>query len=285
MKTRGFNGKVAAITGAASGIGRSLALALARQGCELALSDVDERGLAETVSRIEGVAVTSRRLDVCEPDELRAWADEVVREHGRVNLIFNNAGISYAATVRGAEDADFQRVIDIDFWGVVHGTRAFLPHLEASRDGHVVNISSVFGLIAFPGQAAYNSAKFAVRGFTEALRIELEMTGSPVSATCIHPGGIKTNIARASKVHPSLATLGVDVERAGRDFERSFRLTPDEAAAIILRGVEKNARRVLVGADARLIDAIQRLVPGRYHALVAGISHRVRSKKAGKTKR
>lgn len=276
---KSFEGKVAAITGAGSGMGRSLAVALARRGCEVALSDVDERTLSETVGLVKdasSVRVTKRRVDVAKRDEVYAWAADVVRDHGRCNLVFNNAGISYAATVAGAEYDDFERIVDIDFWGVVYGTKAFLPHLVASGDGHVVNTSSVFGLIAFPGQSTYNAAKFAVRGFTEALRVELEITGAPVSATSVHPGGIKTNIARASKRHASLRELGIDdLDGAGERFERAFRVTADDAAETILKGVQKNARRVLVGADAHVIDLVQRLVPGRYHGLVARAARRV----------
>jgi NAD(P)-dependent dehydrogenase (short-subunit alcohol dehydrogenase family) len=287
MKTKSFAGKVAAITGAGSGMGRSLALNLAHRGCDVALSDVDERTVAETAALVKdasSVKVTYRRVDVADAGAVRAWADQVVRDHSRVNLIFNNAGISYAATVEGYEDADFERIIDVNFWGVVNGTRAFLPHLVASGDGHVVNTSSVFGIIAFPGQSSYNSAKFAVRGFTEALRIECEIKGSPVTATCIHPGGIKTNIARASKVHSSMTTLGVDdLEAAAERFEKSFRVSADDAAEIILRGVSKNARRVLVGTDAHVIDLVQRLVPGRYHAILARLHQRIANRQRKKT--
>lgn len=277
---KSFAEKVAAVTGAASGMGRSLAIALARRGCSVALSDVDERGLAETARLAQAanpnIRVSTKRLDVADGEAMRAWAKDVATEHGRCNLIFNNAGISYAATVEGAEHADFERLIDINFWGVVHGTKAFLPYLRASGDGHVVNTSSVFGLIAFPGQCTYNASKFAVRGFTEALRIELEITGAPVSATCVHPGGIKTNIARASKVHPSMAELGVDDSDAAKSrFERAFRVSADEAAETILRGVQKNARRVLIGTDARMIDLLQRLLPGSYHGVLARVSRRV----------
>jgi NAD(P)-dependent dehydrogenase (short-subunit alcohol dehydrogenase family) len=269
VKTSTYSGKVAAVTGAASGMGRSLVIQLAAAGCEVAACDVDEVGLAETAKLSTGARVTTQRVDVSKNDQMKAWAEASVKAHGRVNLVFNNAGISYAATVQGFDDEDFKRVIDIDFWGVVHGTRSFMPHLTASGDGHVVNISSIFGIIGFPGQSAYNAAKFAVRGFTEALRIELEMTKAPVSATCVHPGGVKTNIARRTKVHASLSTLGVDLETATADFESQFRLTADEAAAIILSGVRKNARRVLVGWDARGIDLMQRLFPGSYHGLLA----------------
>lgn len=271
---KSFAGKVAAVTGAASGMGRSLAVLLAKQGCEVALSDVDEVGLAESARLAEaakpGIRVTKKVVDVANQDAMKEWAREVASDHGRVNLIFNNAGIAYSATLEGADQKDFDRLMDIDFWGVVYGTRAFLPYLRASGEGHVVNTSSLFGLIAFPGNGTYNSAKFAVRGFTEALRMEFEITGAPVSATCIHPGGIKTNIARAARVHPSMADLGItDAEKSKRDFEKAFRVTADEAAAIILRGVQKNKRRVLVGTDAKAIDLVQRLLPGSYHGLLA----------------
>ena len=279
---KSFEGRVAAITGAGSGMGRSLAVALARRGCEVAVSDIDERGLDETVRLVEGarprasLRVTSRRLDVADRDGVRAWAREVATEHGRCNFIFNNAGVAYAATVEGADPEDFARIIDINFWGVVYGTQAFLPYLKASGEGHVVNTSSLFGLIAFPGQGTYNSSKFAVRGFTEALRLELELTRAPVSATCVHPGGIKTNIAKASKMHRSIADLGIDdFEHARGRFERALRVTADEAAEIILRGVQKNQRRVLVGTDARLLDLVQRILPGSYHGIVARVGREI----------
>ncbi|HVH44907.1 MAG TPA: SDR family NAD(P)-dependent oxidoreductase [Labilithrix sp.] len=287
---KSFAGKVAAITGAGSGMGRSLAVALARRGCAVALSDVDEKGLAESVvlarnttRGASNVLVTSKRVDVSDRDVVRAWAKDVVRDHGSCNLIFNNAGIAHSATVDGAEPEDFARIMDIDFWGVVHGTQAFLPYLRASGDGHVVNTSSLFGLIAFPAQCTYNSAKFAVRGFTEALRIELEITGAPVSATCVHPGGIKTNIARASKVHPSIHELGItDLEGSRRRFERAFRVTADDAAETILRGVQKNARRVLIGRDARALDLLQRFLPGDYHGIVSFLGRRILARDAKK---
>lgn len=281
---KSFAGKVAAITGAASGMGRSLAVKLAQRNCEVAISDVDEVGLAETARLVEqakpGIRCTKKRLDVADAEAMKAWAREVATEHGRVNLIFNNAGVSYAATIEGVPQAEFDRIIDIDFWGVVHGTRAFLPFLRASGDGHVINTSSVFGLIAFPGQCTYNSAKFAVRGFTEALRLELEITGAPVSASCVHPGGIKTNIARASKMHESMAELGIDDrDEARRNFEKAFRVTADDAAEVILRGVQRNDARILIGTDARIMDFMQRLIPGSYASVMARISKRVIAKR------
>lgn len=285
---KSFAGKVAAITGAGSGIGRSLAVALARRGCAVALSDVDEKGLAETVALAQqttrgasNVLVTSRRVDVAQRDAVGAWARSVADEHGGCNIIINNAGIAYSSTAGDADIRDFEHLLSINFWGVVHGTQAFLPYLKASGDGHVVNISSLFGLVGFPGQSVYNAAKFAVRGYTEALRIELEIMGAPVSATSVHPGGIKTNIAKASKIHASVSDLGItDVDRARKRFERAFRITADDAAETILRGVQKNSRRVLIGNDAKALDFIQRILPNRYHALFAFVGRRTMQKRS-----
>ncbi len=273
---KSFEGKVAAISGASSGMGRSLAVLLARRGCDVSLSDIDEAGLLETAALVRGVRVTTRRVDVSSLDDTRAWAEETVRDHGRVNLIFNNAGMTFGGTARSADLTDIERVIDVDFWGVVHGTRIFLPHLEASGEGHVINTSSLFGLLAYPGQSAYNAAKFAVRGFTECLRMELELSKSVVSATSVHPGGIQTNIVRRARMHPSLAELGVtQLDAVGRRFERQFRVTADEAAEVILRGVQRNARRVLIGTDARLLDLMQRVFPGSYHGIVTRVARRL----------
>jgi len=268
---RSFSNKVAAITGAGSGMGRSLAINLAKQGCHVAVSDVEEKNLAETVklAGVHGVKVTSKRVDVAKRDEVYAWADEVVADHGKCNLIFNNAGVAYGASVEGCEYTDAEWLMAINFWGVVHGTKAFLPHLRASGDGHVVNTSSLFGLLGFPGQSTYNASKFAVRGFTEALRIELDMTKAPVSATSVHPGGIKTNIARTARMSNSMMDLGVkDMTDSHLRIEKHFRVTADEAAEVILRGVQRNERRVLVGTDAKFFDLVQRVVPSSYQWLV-----------------
>jgi len=265
-----FAGKVAAITGAGSGMGRTLALELARRGCHLALSDIDEVGLAETVAKAEGraVKITSRRLDVADRAAMEAWADEVVADHGKVNLIFNNAGVALGATVEGMEYDDLEWLIGINFWGVVYGTKAFLPHLKASGEGHIVNISSVFGLMGIPTQSAYNAAKFAVRGFTEALRIELDIEKAGVSCTTIHPGGIKTNIAKNARMSASLDDLGMDPEEASREFEKAFITTPEKAALVILRAVERDKRRAMVGPDAHLIDWAARLHPAIYQRVI-----------------
>src|SRR6476469_5146006 len=199
-----FNGRVAAITGAGSGIGRALARELARHGAHLALSDVDEPGLAETVSLCEGygVKVTARRVDVADRSAVFAWADEVVADHGKVNLVVNNAGVALGATIDDGRLEDVEWLMGINFWGVVNGTKAFLPHLKASGEGHIVNLSSVFGLISVPSQSAYNAAKFGVRGFTDALRMELDIAKCGISSTTVHPGGSTTNIARNARVDP-----------------------------------------------------------------------------------
>src|SRR5580658_7310891 len=245
-----FGGKVAAITGAGSGIGRALALNLARRGTHLALCDIDEVGLSETVGQCEGfgVKVTSQRLDVADRDAVYAWADQVVLDHGTVNLIFNNAGVALGATIESMSYEDFEWLMQINFWGVVYGTKAFLPHLKASGDGHIVNLSSVFGLISIPSQSAYNAAKFAVRGFTDALRMELEITPCGVSSTTIHPGGIKTNIVRNGRFdESSLTSVGADPEQLRKDFDKIAFTTPKRAARQILTAVERNRRRALIG--------------------------------------
>ena len=268
---KSFSNKVAAVTGASSGMGRSLAVGLAKRGCHVAVSDVDEKGLAETVklAGVHGVKVTSKRVDVAKRDEVYAWADEVVADHGKCNLVFNNAGVGYGASVEGCEYADAEWLVNINFWGVVYGTKAFLPHLRASGEGHVVNTSSLFGLLGFPGQSTYNASKFAVRGFTEALRIELDMMRAPVSATSVHPGGIKTNIARTARMNKSVMDIGVkDMADSHLQIEKHFRVTADDAADVILRGVQRNARRVLVGTDAKLFDLVQRIVPSSYQWIV-----------------
>ncbi|MGD8607312.1 MAG: SDR family oxidoreductase [Myxococcales bacterium] len=269
---KSFEQKVAAITGAASGIGRALALELGRRGCHLALSDVNEQGLAETVDRARSldVRVTSERIDVADRQAVYAWADRVVEDYGKANLIFNNAGVALSSTIEKMSYEDFEWLMGINFWGVVHGTKAFLPHLKASGEGHIVNISSIFGLAGIPSQAAYNSAKFAVRGFTECLRQELEMMKCGVSATSVHPGGIKTSIARSARMDQSIRDLGIDELTASEKFEKAFITSADKAARVILDGVRANKRRVLIGPDARIFDWMVRLLPSSYQELTKG---------------
>ncbi len=274
---KSVQGKVAAITGAGSGIGRETAALLARSGCHVALSDVNEQGLAETaaICRGHGVEVRTARVDVAKRQEVHAWADSVAKDLGAVHLIINNAGVALGATIEDTSYEDFEWLMNINFWGVVHGTKAFLPHLKAAGDGHIVNISSVFGLIGVPTQAAYNAAKFAVKGFTEALRQELEIEGLPIGVTSVHPGGIKTNIARSARV--TMRKGWVD-EESNRDFEKAFSTSPEEAAQDILQAILKNRRRQLIGADAVLIDLVQRTLPTLYQALVVAGARRRRRK-------
>ncbi len=265
-----FTGRVAAITGAGSGIGRALAVNLARRGAHPALCDIDEAGLAETVSQCEGfgVKITSQRVDVADRAAVEAWAERVVADHGKVNLIINNAGVALGATIESMSYEDFEWLMNINFWGVVYGTKAFLPHLKASGEGHVVNLSSVFGLISVPSQSAYNAAKFAVRGFTDTLRMELEIEGAPVSVTTIHPGGIKTNIANNARIDASLTEMTGDAEKARREFERAFITSPDKAARQILAAVQRDRRRALIGPDAKVIDFVSRLPAGLYQTVL-----------------
>jgi|TARA_R110001592_G_scaffold56345_3_gene171825 short-subunit dehydrogenase len=272
-----FKNKVAAITGAGSGMGRSLAVLLAARGCHVALSDINEKGLAETVKLLDGtgVKVTSQRLDVADKDAVFAWADKVAGDHGKVNLIFNNAGVALGSVVDGGGYDDFEWIMNINFWGVVHGTKAFLPYLKDAGDGHIINTSSLFGLIAVPSQSAYNASKFAVRGFTEALREELDLQKVGVSATSVHPGGIKTNIAKAARMDQSISKIGMDASSTAK-FEKLFRTTADEAAAQMLRAVEKNQRRLLIGADAKVLDLVVRIFPSGYQKLIAMGSSRMK---------
>jgi butyryl-CoA dehydrogenase len=268
---KNFQGRVAAITGAGSGIGRALAQDLARRGAHLALSDIDEVALAETVTLCEGfsVKVTSQRVDVADRAAVFAWADEVVADHGKVNLIFNNAGVALGATIEAMSYDDFEWLMNINFWGVVHGTKAFLPHLKAAGEGHVVNLSSVFGLISVPAQSAYNAAKFGVRGFTDALRIELDIEKCGVSSTTVHPGGIKTNIARNARMDASIVELAGGRDEARHQFDKIAMTSPEKAARQILAAVENDRRRALIGPDAKVIDLISRLPAGLYQRVLA----------------
>lgn len=269
-----FQNKVAAITGAASGMGRTLALELARRGCHLALSDVNEAGLAETARQTAQInpalKVSTHRVDTGVREQIEQWAADVVAAHGKVNLIFNNAGVAMGSLIEDVRMEDFEWIMRINFWGVVWGTQAFLPHLRASGEGHVVNTSSLFGLLASPMNGPYNASKFAVRGYTEALRMELELTQAPVSATCVHPGGIRTEIARAARYNPaSIQRLGLNPAEMGRRFDKLLnRTTAQEAAGRILLGVQRNERRVLVGSDARFLDKVVRLLGSAYQPLL-----------------
>jgi short-subunit dehydrogenase len=268
-----FRGKVAVVTGAGSGIGRALAVDLAGRGARLALSDVDPTGLAETVRQAEalGAEVRTDHLDVGEREAVFAYADAVQEQFAAVNIVFNNAGISFSGEVEVSEFKDMERIMDVDYWGVVNGTKAFLPHLIASGDGHVVNTSSLFGLLAMPSQSAYNAAKFAVRGFTESLRQEMLIDGRPVKVSCVHPGGIKTNIVRNGT-----AAAGTDNAAVAALFDAKLaRTTATEAARVILRGVEKGHARILVGADAKVLDVLVRITGSGYQRVITAVAPRI----------
>jgi NADP-dependent 3-hydroxy acid dehydrogenase YdfG len=262
-----FEGKVAVITGAGSGIGRALAVNLAKKGAKLALSDIDTEGLAETVGQAEalGATVKSDRLNVAEREAVLAYAEAVVAHFGEVHQVYNNAGIAYNGDVEKSEFKDIERVIDVDFWGVVNGTKAFLPHVIASGDGHIINISSLFGLIAVPGQSAYNAAKFAVRGFTEALRQEMLIAKHPVKVTCVHPGGIKTAVARNATVAD-----GQNAQTFAEFFDKRLAIhSPEMAAQTIVDGVGKGRARVVIGWEAKALDVLARITGSSYQRIIA----------------
>ena len=268
---KSFRDRVAVITGAGSGIGRALAFELGAAGCKLALSDINEAAVKQVARELKdaGRDVIADRLDVADREAFYAYAEKVVTQFGTVNIVINNAGVALGATVEETSYDDFEWLMGINFWGVVYGTKAFLPHLKRADEGHIVNISSVFGLIGVPTQSAYNAAKFAVRGFTESLRQELEIEGNTVSCTSVHPGGIKTNIAKNARMSSDVSKItGLNGEASKEQFEKMFRTTPEQAAATIIAGIRNNKRRVLIGPDAVAIDTMQRLLPTSYQKLM-----------------
>jgi short-subunit dehydrogenase len=254
----------AAITGAASGIGRALALELAQRGCDLALADRDEAGLKALAAEIGAARkISLHRIDVGVPDDIAQFASEATRAHPALSIVVNNAGVALLGSFEEIDQAQMDWLFNINFWGVVHGTRAFLPHLKTRSEAHIVNISSIFGIIAPPGQSAYAAAKFAVRGFSESVRHELAVAGSPVRLSVVHPGGIATAIARNSRTGVGVtdnARRAQSIER----FENAAKTTPKNAALRIIRGIERNAPRILIGNDARFMDILQRFRPATY---------------------
>jgi hypothetical protein len=277
MKT--LDQKVVVITGAGSGIGRALSVNLARQGSLLALSDVDEAGLAQTVDLVKDAGapeVRSDRLDVADRAAFASYAATVVDHFGRVNVVINNAGVALAGDLDDLHYDDIDWIIGVNFWGVVHGTKEFLPHLIASGDGHVVNISSLFGLVSMPGQSMYNATKYAVRGMTEALREEMLIAGHDVGVTSVHPGGIKTAIARNARV-----SHREDKTATAKLFdEKLARMTPERAAEIIVKGILTDKARVLVGLDAHALHHLAKLTGSRYQDIVARASKKLVPPKA-----
>src|SRR5260221_8293166 len=266
-----IRGAAAAVTGAASGIGRALALEFCARGCDLALADRDEAGLravAAEIAKTQSRKVTVHRVDVSEPKQIEDFAEAAVAAHPGLNVLVNNAGVALLGQFNEIDQAQMDWLMNINFWGVVHATRAFLPHLSRQREAHIVNLSSIFGIIAPPGQTAYAAAKFAVRGFSESLRHELQMAASPVKLSVVHPRGVATNIVRNS-----CAGVGVtDNTRRAETIERfdtMVKTTPTAAALKIIAGIEKNAPRILIGNDARMMDLLQRLRPSTYWSVLA----------------
>lgn len=266
-----FRGRVAVVTGAGSGIGRALVRRLAAAGAQVAASDVNGdavRQTADSCADLDG-AVRAYELDVADRNAIYKHADQVLEDFGRVDLVVNNAGVALRSSVRDMSDEDLTWIMDINFWGVVHSSRAFLPHLEASG-GHLVNVSSVFGFIGVPTQSAYNASKFAVRGFTEALRQEVLADGAKMRVSVVHPGGVRTNIARSARGIAS----GERDKLAGM-FDQIARTTPETAARTILDGVERGKPRILVGPDAYFFDALPRVLGPAYQRLVARVAGRL----------
>lgn len=256
--------KVAVITGAASGIGQALAIQLAERGCHLALADRDLEGLEAVKLQVESLGVNCliQDLDVANNEQFIEFSKSVSDKFSSIDMLFNNAGVSLIDSVENQSLKDFHWLMNINFWGVVHGTSAFLPYLKKSPSAHIVNVSSLFGLLSLPLQSAYNSSKFAVRGFTEALK--MEMAGSNVSVHCVHPGGIKTNITNNAKI----SSPHVVKSEILADFNKQAKTTAEQAAAVIIQGVEKNKRRILIGGDAKLLDRIVRWFPATYEKIL-----------------
>jgi NAD(P)-dependent dehydrogenase (short-subunit alcohol dehydrogenase family) len=270
-RKKDLNDKVVVITGAGSGMGREMALIAARQGALLAVSDWNEAGLAETVDLLKAAGAKELRsdvVDVADRGAMASLAEAVVEQFGRVNMVVNNAGVTVTGDFEEMSYDDFDWIVGVNFMGVIHGTKEFLPHLIASGDGHVINISSLFGLISMPGQTAYNATKYAVRGFSEALREEMLINGHPVGVTCVHPGGIKTGIARNGR-----KTASQDAESIDSFFEKKLaRMTAEKAARIIIDGALAGKARVLVGIDAHAMHHFAKLTGSRYQDIVARLA-------------
>ena len=262
---KNFKDKICVVTGAASGIGAACARELARRGAYVVATDIRADMLDETLTSIKenGGRGESHIVDVADRDAMFALAERVISTQGRVDLVLNNAGVAHGAEVAELTLDNFNWVMDIDFWGVVHGTQAFLPHMLAANSGHIANVSSVFGLFCVPTQAAYNAAKFAVLGFTDALRHEMKQGNTNIGVSCIHPGGIRTNIVRHARFEQTEDALARR-EEAIENFDKFTMTSPDKAAKIILRGIARRKVRILVGPDAHYFDIIRRLFPTHY---------------------
>lgn len=275
---KNLDNAVVVITGAGSGMGREMALIAARQGALLAVSDWNEVGLGETVDLLKGAGVREVRSDVVDVSDREAvatWAAAVADQFGRVNVLVNNAGVSMSGDFEDMSYDEFDWIVGVNFDGVVNGTKEFLPHLIASGDAHLINLSSLFGLISMPGQSAYNATKYAVRGFTEALREEMLINGHNVAVTCVHPGGIKTGISRNGR-----KTKSQDVDALDKLFDEKLAKMPaDRAAQIILSSALKRRARVLVGLDAHALHTFAKLAGSRYQDVVARAYPKVTGKR------
>ncbi|WP_454620915.1 SDR family NAD(P)-dependent oxidoreductase [Bradyrhizobium cenepequi] len=265
-----ISGSAVAVTGAASGIGRALALELAARGADLALADRDEAGLAAVAAEIAKAGarkVTVHRVDVGEANQIAGFAETATSAHPSLNILINNAGVTLLGQFHEIDQAQTEWLFNINLWGTVHATRAFLPQLARQREAHIVNVSSIFGIVAPPGQTAYCASKFAVRGFSESLRHELAVAGSPVRLSVVHPGGVATNIVRNSRTGTGVSD-NTRRAQAIEWFDAAARTTPVAAARTIIDGVEKNRPRILIGSDARLMDLLQRFLPATYWAVL-----------------
>ena len=273
-----FNGSVAVVTGAGSGIGQQLAIKLADAGASVAISDINPESLDETLELLKQKSsnVIARPLDVSDRDAVFEYAKQTKLDFGSVNLVINNAGVGLSSgTLLETNVDDFEWLMSINFSGVLYGTKAFLPILEDAKWGHIVNISSLFGLIGVPEQSAYNASKFAVRGMTESLRQELEIANSHISCTSIHPGGIKTPIARNARTTKELDSDALMIKN---NFEKIAITSAESAAEQILKATLKNKRRLVLGMDAKLIDWSQRYFPNHYHKLFQWLAYRALNK-------
>lgn len=260
--------KIAVVTGAASGIGRALAQQLSEEGAHLALTDINMAGLEETKAGLKGSGkVTLHQVDAADRAQVEALVVEVVKEHGAVDLVINNAGVALSENVLNATYENMEWLMNINFWGVVYGTKAFLPELMKRPQAAIINISSIFGVIALPTQSTYNAAKFAVRGFTESLRQELADTN--VFVSCVHPGGIDTGIVKNGRLVDSMDGKERTLEQQMKEFKKVAKTTPTKAADVILSGMKKGKRRILIGADAKAMDRIQRWFPEKYTDIFA----------------
>jgi len=267
MSQMQLSNKTALITGAASGIGRAISVSLAKRGCNVIITDINQAGLIETASLIEphNIEITRHILDVSDRESIHQLRDEITAQHGHIDLLINNAGVALGGTFEGVSEEDFNWLFTINFHGVVWMTRAFFPLLKQSPDARIINLSSLFGIIAPPGQVAYSAAKFAVRGFSEGLRHEVR--GTNIGVTVVHPGGINTNIVDNSRTSAT-GLSEEEIRQQNEDFKKALVMPPEQAGEIIVNGIIKRKDRVLVGNDARLLAFITRLFPTRYWTII-----------------